>query len=65
MTHWILSIQEYVFDIKHCKGRNNIVGDIMNCNHEETDSAYIKNTSGELEMSNTTVQINQQSAGKI
>ena len=29
ITRWILSIQEYKFDIIHCKGKDNIVADIL------------------------------------
>ena len=29
ITRWILSIQEYNFDILHCKGKENIVADIL------------------------------------
>lgn len=29
ITRWILGIQEYNFEILHCKGRNNIVADIL------------------------------------
>ena len=29
ITRWILSIQEYNFDIIHCKGKENVVADIL------------------------------------
>lgn len=29
MTRWILSIQEYQFEIIHCKGKENIIADIL------------------------------------
>ena len=29
ITRWILSIQEYKFDIIHCKGKDNIVADVL------------------------------------
>lgn len=29
ITRWILSIQEYNFDIIHCKGKDNVVADIL------------------------------------
>ena len=32
ITCWILSIQEYKFDIVHCKGKDNIVADLLSRN---------------------------------
>ena len=29
ITRWILSMQEYKFDIIHCKGKDNVVADIL------------------------------------
>lgn len=35
LTRWILAIQEYDFDIQHCKGKENIVADILSQNPTE------------------------------
>lgn len=37
MTRWILSMQEYDFDIIHCKGKENIVADMLSRNPEDID----------------------------
>ena len=35
ITRWILTIQEYKFDIVHCKGKENIVADTLSRNPED------------------------------
>lgn len=59
MTRWILSTQEYDFNIKHCKGKD-VVTKILSRNPDGIDSAHIENTSGESEMNSITLQISKE-----
>ena len=36
ITRWILSIQEYKFDIVHCNGKDNVIADILSRNPADT-----------------------------
>ena len=42
ITRWILSIQEYKFDIIHCKGKDNIVADTLSRHPENVADGEVK-----------------------
>lgn len=64
MAHWILAIQEYDFEIKHCKGRGNIVTSILNRNPEDID-AKVEDRQENLEINKVTLKISKECMGNI
>lgn len=61
MTRWILGIQEYDFDIIHCKGTENIVADTLSRNPADMEHNYarIAEQQGDWEINGILIKINQ------
>lgn len=58
-TRWILSIQEYKFDIIHCKGMDNIVTDILSRYPENVAEGEITDDNCEYLISHMTIKMNK------
>ena len=59
ITRWILAIHEYDFEIVHCKGRDNVVADVLSRHPEDMyDERLIDNTD-ELEINHITIRISK------
>lgn len=59
ITRWILSIQEYDFDIVHCKGKENIVADILSRNPEDAMDSSDVSFSEEMEINRITLKLDK------
>lgn len=55
-TRWILPLQEYNFDIIHCKGRDNIVADTLSRNPEDIEDHTI-DTTEDIQINHTNIRI--------
>ena len=65
ITRWILAIQEYDFEIVHCKGRDNVVADVLSRHPEDMyDERLIDNTE-ELEINHITICISKEAKDKL
>ena len=58
IIRWILAIQEYDFDIIHCKGKDNIVADILSRYPEDSQMDRPMDYDEELEISAMEIKIN-------
>lgn len=59
ITRWILSIQEYDFNIIHCKGRENIVADILSRHPEHIKDCGEVIFNAEMEINKITVKMDK------
>ena len=60
ITRWILSIQEYNFDIIHCKGKENIVADILSRYPEDMTKEDPVDDSYEYQMNHTIIKMSKE-----
>ena len=58
ITRWILAIQEYDFEILHCKGSENIVADILSRYPEDSQMDRPMDYDEELEINAIEIKIN-------
>lgn len=63
MTRWVLSIQEFDFDIQHCNGRENIIADALSRSPEDLDDNT--NQQEDLEVNTLTLNISKNSIRQI
>ena len=59
ITRWILAMQEYDFEIMHCKGRDNIVADILSRRPEDINEEQTIDQNEEFEINLISVRINK------
>lgn len=59
MACWILAIQEYDFSIQHCKGRDNIIVDVLSRHPEDIDGDLIPQE--EIEINQLMVKLSKDS----
>ena len=59
ITRWILCIQEYDFDIVHCKGKENIVANILSRNPEDAMDSSDVSFSEEMEINRITLKLDK------
>lgn len=59
MKRWILSIQEYNFDIIHCKGKENIIADILSRYPEDTQTHQHIENSDKFEINTLNIKLNK------
>src|SRR5207302_4438228 len=64
-TRWLLYIQEYDFEIKHCKGKENVVADVLSRHPTDIDSSDITNLQHELEINKIQMQISTEARKEI
>ena len=60
ITRWILTIQEYKFDIIHCKGKENIVADTLSRNPEDVMEGETFEDSCEYMMNHIVIKMNRE-----
>lgn len=65
ITRWILGIQEYDFDVIHCKGTDNVVADILSRNPEDLSNQHGINNNDELEINSLYIQISKEIKEKL
>ena len=59
ITRWILSIQEYKFDIVHCKGKDNIIADLLSRNPEDATLEEISDNTCEYLINHLTIKMDK------
>ena len=59
ITRWILSIQEYKFDIIHCKGTDNVVADILSRYPENVAEGGVTDDNCEYQINHMTIKMNK------
>lgn len=59
MTRWILAIQEFDFTVQHCKGRDNVVADVLSRYPEDADSDT-DNRRAEFDINKLTLKISKE-----
>ena len=59
ITRWTLAIQEYDFDIMHCRGRDNIVADILSRHPEDINEVQTIDQIDEFEINLVSVRIDK------
>ena len=57
ITRWILAVQEYKFDIIHCKGKDNIVADILSRYPHDTKLDEVQDNTHEYLVNHFTVKM--------
>ena len=65
ITRWILAIQEYDFDIIHCKGRDNIMADILSRHPEDMDKEESIDQTEELEINLINIRISKEAKEQL
>ena len=65
ITRWILSIQEYNFEILDCKGKENIVADTLSRYTEDHDNNEITEDKYEYYINGIEVKLNKNIANKL
>ena len=64
ITRWILAIQEYDFDIIHCKGRD-VVADVLSRYPEDMNDERLIDYTEELEINHLTIRISKEAKDKL
>ena len=59
ITRWILSIQEYKFDIVHCKGKDNIIDDLLSRNPGDATLEEINDNTCEYLINHLTIKMDR------
>lgn len=59
-TRWIMSLQEYDFQIVHCKGSENVVADILSRHPADLDECSTNHLQQELEINKIQMQISHE-----
>lgn len=65
ITRWILGIQEYNFEILHCKGKDNIVADILSRYPEDRDTDEPLEKQQEYYMHHMTLKLSKTICSKL
>ena len=65
ITRWILSIQEYNFEILHCKGKENIVADILSRHPEDNNRNVPTEDKHEYYIHAIEIKMNKNTATKL
>jgi mRNA-degrading endonuclease YafQ of YafQ-DinJ toxin-antitoxin module len=65
ITRWLLSIQEYDFDIIHCKGRENVVADTLSWNPSDSTIQDHSTFHQELEINSLKLKISKEASSCI
>lgn len=65
IARWLMSIQEYDFDIIHCKGRENIVADVLSRNPTDSPDNKIESDYRELEINQIKLKMSKDTLKNI
>lgn len=65
MTRWILGIQEYDFNIIHCKGKENVVADVLSRYPEDTQGHRYIEENDEFQISAINIKLNKDTSQKL